>query len=240
MRLMVKETEREFDRAAALEVTRQVIAKPDSVLFFAGGQTTVGLHRELVGIGRQLDVDYSGVTAFTLDEYAGLPPEDSKSVSFRIRDQVLGHLNIAGENIHMPDGLAENLQAACEAYAKLLGRHPVDLGMLGIGTNGHIGFNEPGTPFELEMHVKELDGRTAEMKAGLFGSADRVPQQGITVGIRRIMMSRKLLLLAKGAGKAEIVKRALTGPVTPEVPGSVLQLHPFLTVMLDKEAAALL
>lgn len=240
MRIIVKDTEQELDIAAALEVTKQVIVKPDSVLTFAGGQTTIGLHQEIVNLYKQWNVDYSELNAFTLDEYVGLSPEDHKSVSFRIRNQVLNHLNIKSGNIHMPDGMAEDLDKACREYNVLLDKHAVDLEILGIGTNGHIGFNEPGTGFHLDTHVKDLASRTAEMKAGFFGSADRVPKQGLTVGIKRIMMSKQILLLAKGKSKAEIVKKALYGQITPEIPASVLQLHPFLTVMLDREAAEML
>ncbi|GGH12065.1 glucosamine-6-phosphate deaminase [Paenibacillus segetis] len=240
MRIIVKDTEQELDMAAALEVTKQVIVKPDSVITFAGGQTTIGLHHEIVHLYQQWGVDYSKMKAFTLDEYVGLSPEDHKSVSFRIRNQVLDHLNIKSEHIHMPDGMAEDLDTACHEYSRLLDKHPVDLEVLGIGTNGHIGFNEPGTAFHLDTHVKDLESRTAEMKAGFFGSAAMVPKQGLTVGIKRIMMSKQILLLAKGESKAEIIKKALYGEITPEIPASVLQLHPFLTVILDKEAAKIL
>lgn len=240
MKIVVKDTEAEFNIAAALEVTKQVIIKPDSILTFAGGQTTVALHREIVNMQRQWSIDYSNARAFTLDEYVGLPPEDPKSVSFRIRNQVLNHINIKRENIHMPDGMSRDPENACAEYDGLLAGNVSDLTMLGIGTNGHIGFNEPGTPFDHNVHVKALDGRTAEMKAGLFGSAAAVPGQGITMGIKRIMLSKRILLLAKGASKAEIIRKTVKGEITAEVPASVLQLHPFVTVILDREAAAML
>lgn len=240
MRIIVEDTEEQSHITAALEVTKQIIVKPESVMMFAGGQTTIGLHQELVRLHQQWHVDYAKMYAFTLDEYIGLSPDDPRSVSYRIRHQLLNYVNVRSDHIHMPDGLAADLQAACAEYDRLLGEDSVDLGIVGVGSNGHIGFNEPGTPFQLDTHISDLAGSTAKDKAEFFGAADAVPGQGITVGIRQIMRAKRILLLAKGEGKAEIIRQALTGAVTPLVPASVLQLHPFLTVILDEKAAKLL
>jgi len=237
VRIIVEDTEEQFHVASALEVTKQVVAKPDSVVTFAGGETTVGLHRELIHLCRQWRIDFSRMKAFTLDEYVGLSPDDPRSVSYRIRHQVLNHIGVRSDHIYMPDGMVEDLLKACAIYDRLLDEHPVDLEILGIGSNGHIGFNEPGTPFHLDTHVCNLASRTAQDKAGFFGEVGSVPVQGITVGIRRIMRSKQILLLAKGKGKSEIIRQALMGPITTDVPASVLQLHPNLTIILDQAAA---
>ncbi|HEY4389734.1 MAG TPA: glucosamine-6-phosphate deaminase [Paenibacillus sp.] len=240
MRMIVEDTEEQFHIASALEVTKQVVVKPDSVVTFAGGETTVGLHRELTHLCQEWRIDFSKMNAFTLDEYVGLSPDDPRSVSYRIRHQVLNHIGVQSDHIYMPDGMAEDLQEACTTYDRLLDEHPVDLEILGIGSNGHIGFNEPGTPFHLDTHVSNLASRTAQDKAGFFGAVGSVPVQGITVGIRRIMRSKHILLLAKGKSKSEIIRQALMGPISTDVPASVLQLHPRLTIVLDKAAAELI
>ncbi|WP_068780204.1 glucosamine-6-phosphate deaminase [Paenibacillus sp. GM2] len=240
MRIIVEDTEEQFHIAAALEIAKQIVAKPDSVITFAGGETTVGVHRELAQLRRQWRIDFSKMKAFTLDEYVGLSPDDPRSVSYRIRHQVLNPIGLQSDHIYMPDGMAEDLQQACTVYDRLLDEHPVDLEILGIGSNGHIGFNEPGTPFHLDTHVIHLASHTTQDKAGFFGAVGSVPEQGITVGIRRIMRSKQILLLAKGKGKSEIIRQALMGPITTDVPASVLQLHPSLTIIMDKAAAELL
>ncbi len=228
----------EVDRSAAVAVSRQVLRKPDSVLGLATGNTTEGLFLRMVELYRQLDLDYSRVTTFNLDEYVGLAPTDPISCRVRIQQSLLQWLNIRGENVFVPNGVAPSLELECKYYENsIAARGGIDLQILSIGENGHIAFNEPGTAFETTMRVADIADTTIKAKAELFGSVDKVARQGITMGIRNIMMTKRILLVVKGRHKAKIAERALFGEITPHVPASVLQLHPFVTVFMDEEAA---
>jgi glucosamine-6-phosphate deaminase len=237
MNIIVQPSLQMWGEVAAAQVARQIREKPNSVLGFATGNTTVLLHAVLVTMTQKGEFDFSAVVAFTLDEYVGLPPEDPLSCSARMEAQLFRHVNIAREHIHFPDGQADLLEAECQRYEQEIQRYGgIDLQILGIGLNGHIGFNEPGTPFESVTHVAKIAPATRKIKSSFFGSPDRMPCQGITLGIKTIMQARKILLLACNGDKAGIIARALTGPVTPMVPASVLQLHPDLTVIVDRPA----
>jgi glucosamine-6-phosphate deaminase len=234
----IKKLPTEVDRLAAALVSRQVIAKPNCVLGLATGKTTEGLHREMVKGCHSLGIDYSQVATFNLDEYVGLAPDDPTSCRARINQDLLTKINIRLENTFVPDGMAKSLEQECREYERKIARHGgIDLQILSIGENGHIAFNEPGTHFGTKMRIAEISASTVEAKKGLFGTADNVPTHGITMGIRNIMQAKQILLIAKGRHKAEIIQKALFGPITERVPASVLQLHPFLTVVLDAEAA---
>ncbi len=228
-----------LSRAAARLVAAQIRRKPRSVLGFATGSTPLGLYAELVRMHREEGLDFSQVTTFNLDEYCGLGPEHPQSYHAYMWEHLFKHVNVPAHQVHLPDGQAEDVAAECARYEALIraAGYP-DLQILGIGTNGHIGFNEPGTPFASETHQVELAEKTRRSNARFFGSVEAVPRYAISMGIKTIMRARRLLLLACGASKAEAIARSVEGPVTPDVPGSVLQLHPKAKVFVDREAAA--
>lgn len=239
MNIVVKGSVEEFDRAAAREVAKQVISKPDSVICLATGDTTLGMCAEIVRIYLECGLDFSKVVSFNLDEYVGISVNDPVSCSARITEQLFRHLNIKRENIHFPGSCSDVLLQECALYEnKILQAGGIDLEVLSIGKNGHIAFNEPGTPFHTTTRIADISPSTVEAKKSLFGSADNVPKKGITMGLKTIMMADRVLLMAKGKDKAGIIKKALFGPITTSVPASILQLHPRLIVLLDRAAAA--
>jgi glucosamine-6-phosphate deaminase len=238
MNIIIPPGLQEWADAAAREIAQQIRARPDSVLGFATGNTTVRLHEALVTLSRRGEIDFSAVIAFILDDYIGLARDHPLCCRARLEAQLFQHVPIARANIHGPDCHAASLEQECREYErKIKERGGVDLQVLGLGLNGHIGFNEPGTPFESVTHVAEIAPHTQAAKAGQFGPSGAAPHSGITMGIKTIMQARKIMLLACGDEKAEIVARALSGPVTPEVPASVLQRHPNVNVILDPAAA---
>ena len=232
----------DMSRKAANIISAQVIMKPDCVLGLATGGTPVGTYEKLVERYNEGDLDFSEVTSVNLDEYRGLPKEHPESYWSFMHKNLFDHVNIRPEAIHLPDGTNPDAADACAKYNEII--HSVggiDLQLLGLGPNGHIGFNEPGEAFELETHCVNLTPATIEANKRFFdGNEDLVPKQAYTMGIRTIMQARKVLMVVNGAGKAEIVKKAFFGPVTPEVPASILQLHPDFILVGDEEALSLI
>ena len=223
--VVVTENYEEMSVAAANVIAEQLKAKPDSVLGLATGTTPIGLNAQ----------------SFNLVEYRGLPGTHDQSYRYFMQDNLFDHVDIDVEKTHVPDGSMEDAQAACDAYEQAIAQAGgVDLQLLGLGHNGHIGFNEPCDSFPVTTHCVELTESTIQANSRLFDSADEVPREAYTMGIGTIMKARKILLVVNGAGKAEIVRDVLRGPVVPQVPASILQLHPDVTVVLDKEAAAAL
>lgn len=238
MKLIITEP-RDFDAAAAREIVEQIAQKPDTVLGTATGNTTIGLHRELVRLHHGGGLDLAKVTLCQIDEYVGLPPGHAASCCTRINEQLLSHVNIAPENVVFPHDAARSPEDVCRRFEQSIRtRGGIDCQVVGIGENGHIGFNEPGTPFEATTHMALLSARAAGAIARWFAAQAEIPREGITMGIKTIMLSKKVLLLAKGADKADIIHRSLFGPVSTDVPASVLQLHPQMVVILDQPAAA--
>ena len=232
----------DMSRKAANIISAQVIMKPNCVLGLATGGTPVGTYEKLVERYNEGDLDFSEVTSVNLDEYRGLPKEHPESYWSFMHKNLFDHVNIRPEAIHLPDGTNPDAADACAKYNEII--HSVggiDLQLLGLGPNGHIGFNEPGEAFELETHCVNLTPATIEANKRFFdGNEDLVPKQAYTMGIRTIMQARKVLMVVNGAGKAEIVKKAFFGPVTPEVPASILQLHPDFILVADEEALSLI
>ena len=232
----------DMSRKAANIISAQVIMKPDCVLGLATGGTPVGTYEKLVERYNEGDLDFSEVTTVNLDEYRGLPKEHPESYWSFMHKNLFDHVNIRPEAIHLPDGTNPDAADACAKYNEII--HSVggiDLQLLGLGPNGHIGFNEPGEAFELETHCVDLTPETIEANKRFFdGNVDLVPKQAYTMGIKTIMQARKVLMVANGAGKAEIIKKAFFGPVTPEVPASILQMHPDFTLVGDEEALSLI
>lgn len=237
MKIYVTEDYQAMSRKAANILSAQVILKPNSVLGLATGSTPVGMYKQLVIWYEKGDLDFAAVKTVNLDEYVGLEPTHEQSYHHYMQENLFDHVNINPANTNVPDGLAADPKAECAWYNQVIRQlGGIDLQVLGMGHNGHIGFNEPGNAFELETHVVDLSERTIEANARFFASADEVPRQAMTMGIKSIMMAKKILLMVSGEDKAEAVKRAFTGPVTPQMPASILQLHPYVTLVGDKAA----
>ena len=230
----------DMSRKAANIISAQVIMKPNCVLGLATGGTPVGTYKQLVEWYNKGDLDFSEVTTVNLDEYRGLPREHPESYWSFMHKNLFDLVNIRPEAIHLPDGTNMDSAAECAHYDDIIRQlGGVDLQLLGIGHDGHIGFNEPGAAFELGTHCVSLTEETIEANKRFFdGDVNQVPKQAYTMGIKTIMQARKVLMVANGAGKADIVKKAFFGPVTPEVPASILQMHPDFTLVLDAEAAS--
>ena len=219
-------------RKAANIISAQIILHSDAVLGLATGKTPVGVYDQLVDWYNKNDLDFAGVRTVNLDEYCGLGPGDETSYRYFMDLHFFNRINIKKENTHVPDGLAAEFNAECLRYDELIrSLGGIDLQLLGIGHNGHIGFNEPGMAFEKMTHCIELTEQTRKANSAYFPSPEAVPRKAVTMGIRAIMQAKKILLIADGESKNEILKTALFGPVTPVVPASILQLHPDLTVV---------
>ncbi|MGH7989193.1 MAG: glucosamine-6-phosphate deaminase, partial [Limisphaerales bacterium] len=225
---------------AATSVAARIIAslireKPNVVLGLATGSTPLALYREIIA----LKLDWHNVTTFNLDEYVGLSPEHPQSYHHFMLKNLFKHVNIASQNANIPDGLAEDIPKCCERYEeKILTLGGIDLQLLGIGTNGHIGFNEPTSSLASRTRIKTLTPQTRKDNARFFGGEKQVPEHCITMGIGTILEARQCLLLAFGKNKARAVAEAVEGPVTSMNPASVLQLHPKVTVFLDEASSS--
>ena len=235
---------RDYDhmsRQAANIISAQVILKPASVLGLATGSSPVGTYRQLVERYQKGDIDFSAVRTVNLDEYVGLGPESDQSYVYFMRANLFDHVNIDLKSTNIPDGLNGDEAAECARYDALIrSLGGIDLQLLGLGPNGHIGFNEPDEHFPKGTHKVELSRATIEANKRFFSRADEVPGFAYTMGVRDIMQARRVVMVVSGAGKAEIVKAAFSGPVTPRVPASILQLHRDFTLVADKEALSLL
>jgi len=211
--------------------------KPDCVLGLATGSTPVGLYKQLIEWYRNGDLDFSGVRTVNLDEYKGISRENDQSYYYFMHQNLFDHVNIPAGNTHLPDGMEPDSEKECRRYEELIqSMGSVDLQLLGIGHNGHIGFNEPADAFDKLVHCVNLTQSTIEANKRFFASAEEVPRQAYTMGIQTIMRSKKILIIANGEGKADIVRDAFFGPITPMVPASVLQLHNDVTLVADEAA----
>lgn len=236
MRFITVSSYEEMSRKAANIIAAQIIGKPNSVLGLATGSSPVGTYKELIRRNQEGDVDFSEITSVNLDEYEGLDGNDDQSYRYFMNANLFDHVNIDKSRTFVPNGKAADLVAEGAAYderIKALGG--IDLQLLGIGLDGHIGFNEPDAFFTKETHPVTLDESTIEANARFFASIDDVPRRAITMGMEGIMQAKKVLLIANGANKREIVEKAFNGPITPEVPASILQLHPDLTVIFSED-----
>ena len=242
MRIIRTKNYDDMSRKAANIISAQVIMKPDCVLGLATGGTPVGTYKCLVSWYDKGDLDVSGVTTVNLDEYRGLPREHEQSYWSFMHTNLFDHVNIDPARINLPDGTNMDAEAECKRYDEVIRSvGGVDLQLLGIGHDGHIVFNEPHDAFDLGTHCVDLTQETIEANKRFFdGNVDLVPKQAYTMGIRTIMQARKVLMVVNGAGKAEIVKKAFFGPVTPEVPASILQMHPDFILVADEEALSLI
>ena len=232
--------EKDYDamsRRAACVIAAQVVAKPDCVLGLATGSSPVGTYKQLIQWHKQGDLSFHEVRSVNLDEYYGLAPDHDQSYRYFMQTNLFDHVDITPENTNVPDGLAKDPAAECARYEELAaGLGYADLQLLGIGRNGHIGFNEPCGEFIKATHLVDLTESTIQANARFFASADEVPKQALTMGIGTIVRARKILVVASGADKADAVVKAFFGPITPEVPASILQLHPDVTLVADEAA----
>ena len=225
----------ELSKRVASIVAEQISKKPDSVLCLPTGATPLGMYKELV----KMEIDFSEVTTFNLDEYVGLGKEDKESYHYYMFHRLFDHINIKKENINMLDGKAKDLKKECEEYERKIAQKGIDLLFLGIGVNGHIGMNEPGTSFSSETHVVNLSEETRKQNSKYFEGKE-MPLQAMTMGIRTLMEAKKIILMASGKSKAEIISRLIKEGVSYSLPASVLKMHKNATLLVDGEAAELL
>ena len=228
---------RAMSRRAASLIAAQVVLKPEGVLGLATGSTPIGLYSQLVEWYKQGDLSFAGIRSVNLDEYLGLAPTHEQSYRYFMQTNLFDHIDIKPENTHVLNGLAADPDAECAAYDQLIRElGGVDLQLLGMGHNGHIAFNEPGDNFGLGTHVVSLSERTIDANQRFFESRDQVPRQALSMGIKSIMGARRILVVVSGEDKADAVCKAVTGPVTDQVPASVLQLHHDVTLVGDTAA----
>ncbi|EPY2301244.1 glucosamine-6-phosphate deaminase [Clostridium sporogenes] len=238
MRIIVVENYEEMSKKAAVMIASQIILKPNSVLGLATGDTPLGMYKELIEMYHKKQIDFSEAKSFNLDEYYGLEKNNSQSYHHYMMESFFSHINIDKEKINIPDGKAENIEEECKSYDKKISdAGDIDIQVLGIGVNGHIGFNEPSVEFKAGTHLVNLDEKTIKSNSRFFNSIEDVPTKAISMGIKTILSSKKIVLLANGKGKADAIAKTVKGKICPEVPASVLQFHKDVTIILDKEAA---
>lgn len=226
-----------MSRQAANLISAQVIVKPNCVLGLATGSTPIGTYKQLIEWYNKGDLSFANVRSVNLDEYKGLSGDHDQSYRYFMQTNLFDHVNIDPASTNVPNGMAADPEAECLRYNQVIrDMGGIDIQVLGMGHNGHIGFNEPGHAFELETHVVNLTESTIEANARFFASREEVPRRAITMGIKSIMQARQILVVVSGESKADIVKAAFTGPVVPEVPASILQMHPDVVLVGDKAA----
>lgn len=224
----------EMSRKAANIISAQIILHPHSVLGLATGSSPIGTYEQLVEWYNKGDIDFSGITTINLDEYYGLDGANKQSYRYFMNHYLFSRVNINMGKTHLPNGKAMDIDVECKRYDKLISSlGGIDLQLLGIGLNGHIGFNEPSGAFEQTTHCVELKQSTIQANLKFFQNIDEVPKRAITMGIKSIMQAKKIILIVNGTEKKEILHKALYGPVTPSVPASILQMHPDLTVVIN-------
>ena len=226
-----------MSRKAADILASHVILKPNCVLGLATGSTPIGMYKQLIEWYNQGVLDFSQVHTVNLDEYRGLAPTHDQSYRYFMQHNLFDHINVKPENTNVPNGLAEDPEAECARYDQIIDSlGGTDIQVLGMGHNGHIGFNEPADYFPLGTHVVDLTDTTINANARFFATRDDVPKQALTMGVKNIMQSRHILVVVSGTDKAPIVKKAFFGPVSPQVPASILQLHPNVSIVADEAA----
>ncbi len=238
MKIIICNDYYEMSRRAAYMIAGEIIQKPETVLGMATGDTPKGLYSNLVDMYKNNDLDFSEVTTFNLDEYYGFPPEHHQSYAFFMREHLINHININPDNFNMLEGCVSDVDQECKQFEeKIIQAGGIDIQILGIGNNGHIGFNEPDSYFEPHTRMVDLDESTIEANKRFFESYEEVPRTALSMGISTIMKSKKVVLLASGLAKAAIIEKLITGKIDPMLPASVLKLHNDVVLIIDKEAA---
>lgn len=226
---------------AAQLIADQIIYKKNSVLGLATGSTPIGMYKELIRKFQKGELDFSQVVTFNLDEYYGLSIEHPQSYGFFMWNILFRHINLKRENVHLLNGVTKNIDNECRQYEDLIQKNGgIDLQILGIGDNGHIGFNEPDISFDTQTHLVNLTTKTIRANSRFFNNTQEVPKQAITMGIGTIMRAKKIILLANGKRKTKAIERTINSPITTKVPATVLQLHKEVTIIIDKAASSLL
>jgi glucosamine-6-phosphate deaminase len=241
MKVIISKDYAEMSRIAANEIMDLVNTKPDCVLGLATGSTPIGMYKELVKLNKEGKVDFSRVKSVNLDEYIGLDSENPQSYKYFMNENLFKHININKENTFVPNGMSENIDEECRWYdrnIKELGG--IDLQVLGIGHNGHIGFNEPSEFLQLGTHLTDLDEETIKANSRFFSSIEDVPTQAVTMGLGGIMRAKKIVLLASGEEKAAIIAKLAEGRISTSIPASILQVHSNVLVIIDEKAGAFL
>ena len=239
MKIYRAKTYEDMSRKAANIISAQIIMKPDAVLGLATGSSPIGAYKQLIDWYNKGDLDFSEIRSVNLDEYKGLGPDDEQSYAYFMKENLFKHVNIKPENTYIPNGLEEDTEYECRRYNGIIaGLGGIDLQLLGIGGNGHIGFNEPGEAYDKETHCVALTENTIKANARFFDSMDQVPKFAYSTGIKNIMQARAILLIASGESKAEAVYNMICGPITPACPASILQLHNNVSVVADQAAMA--
>lgn len=238
--LLIIQKDYEAIAVEGADIVAQLLQKkPDCVLGFATGSTPLGLYRELIRKHREEGLDFSKVTTFNLDEYVGLPPSHQQSYHYFMWENLFKHINVDPRHVHIPMGMSADIDATCDWYERRIEESGgIDLQILGIGANGHIAFNEPGSSLGSRTRIKTLSEKTRDDNARFFDSLDEVPKYAITMGVGTIMEAKSLLLLASGKGKADAIKATAEGPIMAKYPATIVQLHPYATVLIDEEAAS--
>ncbi|MBS1271979.1 MAG: Glucosamine-6-phosphate deaminase 1 [Candidatus Marinimicrobia bacterium] len=239
MLVTIKDDYESMSEQAAQIVAEQIRRKPDSVIGFATGSTPLGLYNELIRMHRETGLDFSKITTFNLDEYVGLPPEHDQGYHYFMWENLFKHINVDPRHVYIPDGMADDIDYFCEWYEEQMAEvRGLDLQILGIGANGHIAFNEPGSSLGSRTRIKTLTSKTVKDNARFFDDPEEVPKYAITMGIGTIMDARKLVLVASSEGKADAIQATLEGPITAMVPATIVQMHQQAHVVLDTEAAS--
>ncbi len=238
MKIFVEKDYEAMSKKAAEIFIEAIKEKPNIILGLATGSTPIGLYKELIRAHKEEGLDFSKVTTFNLDEYIGLSPDHPSSYEYFMREELFNHINIPRENIHIPDGLAENIEEYCKKYDEMIDKAGgIDIQLLGVGENGHIAFNEPDESLSLGTTIVELTENTIEVNSRFFQSVEEVPRTAISMGIGSILKAKKIVLLANGKRKAPVIKKLLsTDRVSTKFPVSFLLLHPDVTVIVDEEA----
>ena len=240
MKLIVVKDYEEMSREASLIIKDLLVKKPDATLGLATGSSPIGLYQNLIKYYENGEISFKNVKTYNLDEYCELPRSHPESYYSFMHRNLFSHVDILEENVHIPCSEGSDLQALCKEYNDLLHKASIDLQLLGIGANGHIGFNEPNTPFDQETWVVELTEKTRKDNQRFFNSLDEVPTHAMTMGIKNIMEAKCLLLVASGKNKAEAIRRLASGEVNPECPATILNRHPNAIVIVDEDAASLI
>lgn len=238
MEVIIQPDAEAVSKEAARLFVRQLRAKPTSVLGLATGSTPLGTYRELIRLAQAGEIDFSRAETFNLDEYVGLGGDHPMSYRAYMHENLFSQINISADNTHVPDGLARDIARYCGEYEDAIRRSGgIDLQLLGIGSDGHIGFNEPSSSLSSRTRLKTLTQQTIKDNARFFGSEDAVPRHVITMGVGTIMEARHTVVLATGSGKADAVAAMVEGPITANVPASILQMHPKCALIIDEAAA---
>ena len=241
MRIIVEKDYQAMSKKAALMVASQITLKPNSNIGLATGDTPLGMYKRLIEMQREEEIDFSEVKTFNLDEYCGLSAENKNSYHYYMENNFFKNINIESDNTNIPDGRADNLKKECIRYENLIHNSGgIDLQILGIGSNGHIGFNEPSKKLNVNTDIVTLKEETRESNSRFFESKEKVPKKAISMGMGTILKSNRIILLASGKNKAEAIKNTVSGFISTEVPASLLQTHPQITLIIDKAAASLI